>query len=57
MRNSNDGGYFIIADAYPDFYSIYRQTINGLTPGKAYDLNFGYAYAQQAGYDGDTNQK
>jgi hypothetical protein len=57
IRNSNDGGYFIIADGYLDFYSIYRQTIHGLTPGKAYDMKFEYAYTQPAAEDGDTNQE
>jgi hypothetical protein len=56
IRNSNDGGYFIIADGYYEFNSIFRQVINGLTPGTEYQLDFEYAYAQQAGFTGPTNQ-
>ena len=57
FRNSNDGGYFIIADGWPQYYSKFNQVINGLTPGNSYELNFEYAYAQQASFDGATNQK
>jgi hypothetical protein len=56
IRASNDGGYFIIADGWREFYSIFRQEINGLTPGAMYQLDFEYAYAQQAGFTGDTYQ-
>ena len=33
-----------------------NQTINGLTPGQSYHLTFNYAFSQQFGFDGDTNQ-
>lgn len=56
IRNSNDGGYFIIADGYAEYNSIFKQVINGLTPGTQYQLDFEYAYAQQASFDGPTNQ-
>ena len=57
FRNSNNGGYFIIADGFYEYNSIFAQRINGLTPGTDYELSFEYAYAQQAGFDGPTNQK
>jgi hypothetical protein len=57
FRNSNDGGYFVIADGWPEYYSIFRQVVNGLTPGKDYELNFEYAFAQQGGFDGPTSQR
>lgn len=31
-----------------------RQTVSGLTVGKSYTLTFGYAFAQQAGFNGNT---
>lgn len=57
IRNSDDGGYFITSDGYADYRSILSQTINGLTPGTKYQLDFEYAYAQAAPYVGDTSQK
>ena len=57
IRDSNDGGYFLIADGYSEFNSKFRQTITGLIPGTDYELTFEYAYAQQGGFDGPTNQK
>jgi hypothetical protein len=57
IRNSNDGGYFLIADGWPQYTAIFEQVIAGLTPGTQYELNYEYAFGQQASFDGPTTQK
>ncbi|MFN7898660.1 MAG: hypothetical protein ACK5N0_03205 [Synechococcaceae cyanobacterium] len=57
FRSGWNGGYFVIADGWPQYNSKLEQVISGLTPGGKYELRFEYAYAQQAGFDGPTNQK
>ncbi|GAB6139308.1 hypothetical protein JCM14076_00370 [Methylosoma difficile] len=51
--SSPDGGNFVANDGAYQSGPI-SQTINGLTVGKAYTLNFWSAAAQQQGYTGDT---
>lgn len=51
------GQRFVAADGDPDWAGGIQQTINGLTPGDSYDLNFNWAGAQQTGFSGDTTQK
>lgn len=52
---SPNGGNFVALDG--DFQtSALTQTISGLTPGHTYQVSFDYGYAQQYGFDGDTNQ-
>jgi hypothetical protein len=49
------GGNFVAMDG--DFsVEPLQQTISGLTVGKVYTVTFDYAYAQQHGYTGATNQ-
>ena len=52
---SPNGGNFVALDG--DFQtSPLTQTISGLIPGHAYSVSFDYGYAQQSGFNGDTNQ-
>jgi PEP-CTERM motif len=52
---SPNGGNFVALDC--DFQtSPLTQTISGLIPGHTYNVSFNYAYAQQFGFNGDTNQ-
>ena len=50
---SPDGGYFLASD--PSFQSgALTQTITGLKAGKAYEVSFDWAAAQQFGFTGPT---
>ena len=53
--SSPSGGNFVGADGAFGTAPI-EQIIDGLTIGKTYSVGFDYAYAQQAGFDGDTIQ-
>ncbi len=49
------GGNFAALDG--DFYTAaITQTVNGLQTGKTYTLTYDYAFGQQTGFSGDTNQ-
>lgn len=53
---SKQGGNFLAIDG--DYgRSKVSQTVSGLDPSKTYELAFEYAGAQQAGFDGSTDQK
>ncbi len=53
--SSPNGGNFLASD--PSFETdAIRQTINGLTVGKTYQLSFYWAGAQQFGFDGETTE-
>jgi hypothetical protein len=53
---SPDGGNFVAADgAYEQ--GLISQTMNGLTPGVTYYVNFYQAGAQQQGYNGATTDR
>jgi hypothetical protein len=56
--SSPSGGNFIAMDGnFPDKPTgPLSQLITGLTPGVGYTVGFDYAFAQQAGFDGDTTQ-
>jgi hypothetical protein len=52
---SPNGGNFVALDG--DFQtSPLTQTISGLIPDHTYSVSFDYGYAQQSGFNGDTNQ-
>jgi len=53
---TTEGSFFYGVDStfHP---SILSQTITGLTPGTQYELTFGWAAAQQQGYNGDTTDQ
>lgn len=52
---SPSGSNFVAMDG--DFSTNpVEQTITGLTAGKTYNLSFNYAFGQQAGFNGATNQ-
>jgi hypothetical protein len=51
------GGSFVGMDGdYPGYTAPLEQTINGLTVGEKYTVNFATAYGQQEGYTGATTQ-
>lgn len=54
---SPDGGDFVLADGDPSFSGAFWQTIEGLTVGKTYELNFWQAAGQQAGFTGPTTEQ
>jgi len=56
--SSPSGGNFIAMDGnFPEKPTgPLSQFITGLTPGVGYTVGFDYAFAQQAGFDGDTTQ-
>jgi len=56
FRTSNNNGYFIINDSDPQYGGGISQLIDGLTPGHEYELNFEYAWAQEAPAGGNTWQ-
>jgi hypothetical protein len=48
-------GYFVALDG--DFQNApLDQDVKGLVVGKTYDVHFDYAYSQQSGFTGDTDQ-
>jgi len=56
FRSSNNGGFFIINDADPQYRGAFEQVIDGLIPGNQYELTFEYAYAHEAAANGNTWQ-
>jgi hypothetical protein len=55
--DSPDGGNFVGMDGdFSGHQQPLEQVIHGLTPGKTYTVGFDYAFAQQYGFDQDTNQ-
>jgi hypothetical protein len=53
--SSPTGGNFVAADAGFGVGAV-SQTINGLTAGQQYNLNFSWAAAQQSGFTGPTTE-
>ncbi|MFZ1133690.1 MAG: PEP-CTERM sorting domain-containing protein [Candidatus Korobacteraceae bacterium] len=53
---SPDGGNFVAADGAFEVAPI-QQTINGLTAGNSYTVNFWWAGAQQSGFTGATTEQ
>jgi hypothetical protein len=56
FRASNNGGYFIVNDSDPQYGGGFSQVIDDLTPGNQYELNFEYAWVQEAPAGGNTWQ-
>lgn len=56
LASSGNGGQFVAADGAYGVAAV-TQTINGLTAGKKYTLNFEWAAAQQQGFDGATTEQ
>lgn len=54
---SPDGGDFVLADGDPSYSGAFWQTIEGLTIGKTYELNFWQAAGQQLGFTGPTTEQ
>jgi len=54
--SSPTGGNYIAADGAYEISAI-KQTINGLTAGKAYAVSFAWAGAQQSGFTGPTTDE
>lgn len=54
--SSPDGGNFVGADGAYEVGAI-SQTINGLTPGQKYAVNFYWGGAQQNGFSGATTEE
>lgn len=52
-----NNGVVIAADGDPDWAGSIEQTVNGLTPGDSYTLEFYWAGAQQQGFSGDTTER
>jgi hypothetical protein len=55
--SSPSGGTVIAADGDPAWAGSLSQTVNGLTTGDTYELNFDWAGAQQQGFAGNTTEK
>lgn len=54
---SPDGGDFVLADGDPGYSGAFWQTIEGLTVGKTYELNFWQAAGQQLNFTGPTTER
>ncbi|TRW15091.1 PEPxxWA-CTERM sorting domain-containing protein [Glacieibacterium frigidum] len=54
---SPDGGNFILADGDPSYSDAFSQTINGLTIGGKYKIDFYQAAGQQLGFTGATTER
>ncbi len=56
-KTSPDGGNFVEADAAPSYANAITQTINSLTIGQDYTLNFYQAAGQQKNFKGPTTER
>ncbi|MCG2840022.1 PEPxxWA-CTERM sorting domain-containing protein [Sandaracinobacter sp. RS1-74] len=56
-ETSPDGGDFVLADGDPPFAGAFWQTIEGLTIGQTYELNFWQAAGQQLDFKGPTTER
>lgn len=54
---SPDGGDFVLADGDPNYAGAFWQTIEGLTVGQTYELNFWQAAGQQLDFKGATTER
>lgn len=54
MTKSGSGNFIAMDGDY--ITEPVSQTVTGLTVGKTYDLSFNYAFGQQSGFSGDTEQ-
>jgi hypothetical protein len=56
-KTSPVGGNFVEADGDPNYSSAFYQTINGLTVGQSYYVDFWQAAGQQVGFTGATTER